>query len=273
MAGPQARAAIAAAFALVQDAGMASSVPPRIFSPARRLAVRRRMLHAQRAADAPRYLLDDMIEDVLERLAFLRHEPARALLIGDVGGVLEASLSAQSVAVQSVEPASGFDEEAPFPAEGMDLIVSLGTLDTVNDLPGALVHMRQALAPGGLMIASFVGAGSLPQVRAAMLAADGERPAGRIHPMVDVRAGAQLVHRTGFADPVADARHLDVGFRSLAREVGDLRAQGLGSVLADRGPPLGKAALAVARQTYAEAAVDGRTVERFEILTLSGWRR
>jgi SAM-dependent methyltransferase len=252
---------------------MASQTPPIIFAPHRRLAARRRMLRAQQAADAPRYLLDDMIEDVLERLAFLRHEPRRALLVGDTGGKLEEALATRGTQVSAVEPAHGFDEQAPYPAPGYDFIASLSTLDTINDLPGALIHIRQALAPGGLLIASFVAAGSLPTLRAAMMEADAERPAARIHPLVDVRAGAQLIQRTGFADPVADSRHIDVAFRSLERAVGDVRAQGHTNVLADRPPSLGKAAHARAVAAYRAAAVDGRTIERFEILTLSGWRR
>lgn len=252
---------------------MASATPPRIFSPTRRLAVRQRMLSAQRQPDAPLYLLDDMIEDVIERLAFLRHKPKRALVVGDTGGVLAASLASAETEVLAVEPATGFDEERPYPDAGFDLIASLGTLDTVNDLPGALVHLRDALAPGGLLIASFPGAGSLAALRTALLTADGDRPAGRVHPMVDVRSGAQLLQRTGFADPVADSRHLDVAFRSLTREVQDLRAQGHTNVLADPGPTLSKAARLRAAQAYAAASVDGRTIERFELLTLSGWRR
>jgi SAM-dependent methyltransferase len=252
---------------------MASPAPPLIFAPARRLAARRRMLMLQRAADAPRYLIDDMVEDVLDRLGFLRLAPRNALVIGDWTGRLAGALSAQGVVTASADPADGFDEERPFPGGGFDFIASLGTLDTVNDLPGALIHLRGALAPGGLMIASFPGAGSLPALRAAMLAADGERPAPRIHPQVDVRAGGQLLQRAGFADPVIDSRPLDVGFRSLARLVSDLRAQGLTGVLARQGPPPGKAALARARETFAAAGENGRTVERFEILTLSGWRR
>lgn len=251
---------------------MASQIPPQIFATNRRLAVRRRMLAAQREPDAPRYVLDDMIEDVIERLAFLRHEPRRVLLIGDTGGTLQGSFKPDTE-VLTAEPALGFAEEQPYPAGDFDLIASLGTLDTVNDLPGALLHMRRALAPGGLLIASFLGAGSLPRLRDAMLVGDGERPAARIHPLVDVRAGAQLLQRTGFADPVADSRHLDVAFRSMARAVQDLRAQGLTNVLADAPPPVGRVALTRAAQAFAAAGHEGRTVERFEILTLSGWRR
>lgn len=252
---------------------MASKTPPRIFSASRRLAARRRMLALQAQAEPPHYLIDDMVEDVLERLAFLRFEPAKALILGDYSGKLGPILAARGVVLTEAEPACGFEEEQPYPSGGFDLIASLGTLDTVNDLPGALVHIRNALAPGGMMIASFLSSGSLPVLRETMLAADGARPAPRLHPAVDVRAGGQLLQRTLFADPVVDQRPVHVAFRGLDRLVGDLRAQGLSNVLADPGPPLGKTALARARQAFAAAGKDGRTVERFEILTLSGWRR
>ena len=252
---------------------MASSTPPTIFAPARRLAVRRRLRRLQARDDAPSYLLDDMIEDVLERLAFLRVEPGRALVIGDWTGALARALSARGADVSQADLADGFDEERPYPAGGFDLIVSLGTLDTANDLPGALILLRQALAVGGLAIVSIMGAGSLPALRAAMLAADGDRPAPRLHPMVDVRAGGQLLQRAGFGDPVVDARGLDVSFRSLARLLADIRAQGLSNVLQQRGPPLNRAQWRLAQAAFEAAGNTGRTIEHFEILTLSGWKK
>jgi SAM-dependent methyltransferase len=250
---------------------MAASTPPQIFAPSRRLAIRRRLQRLQAAPDAPRYMLADMVDDVLDRLSFLRFEPKRALVIGDWTGELAAAMSQRGVDVTTSDPAAGFDEEQPLPVAGFDFIASLGTLDTVNDLPGALIHLRNALAPGGLVIASFTGAGSLPVLRSAMLAADGDRPAPRIHPQVDVRAGGQLLQRGGFADPVIDSRTLSVSFRTLDALVKDLRAQGLSNVLARSGPPLGRTALARAREAFSAVGKNGRTTEQFEILTLSGW--
>ncbi len=242
-----------------------SSAPPQIFAPARRLAMRRRAVRLQAQPGAARYVLDDMVEDMAERLAFLRHQPARSLVIGDWSGALARQLGGEVV---SAEPAEGFVEEQPFADGGFDFIASLGTLDTVNDLPGALIHLRSALAPGGLVLASCIGAGTLPALRAAMLAADGSRPAPRLHPMVDVRAGGQLLQRAGWADPVVDSRSLSVRYTGLERLVADLRVQGLGNVLARPGPALSRAQVEVAR-----AAFGAGTVERFEILTLSGWKR
>ncbi len=243
---------------------MALKQVPTIFSPRRRLDVRRR-------AD-PRevsYVLDDMVDEMIQRLAFIRHEPERALIIGDRTGRLSEALAN----AQSVDPADGFSEEQPFAASEYDFIASLGTLDTVNDLPGALVHLRNALRPGGLLIACFPGAGSLGRLRTIMAAGDGDRSAPRLHPQVDVRSGAQLLQRAGFADPVVDSHALPVRFSSLARLVGDLRMQGLTNMLIDRGPPFGKAALARAQSKFDELSdSEGKLLENFEIVTLSGRR-
>lgn len=250
-----------------------ASAPPIIFAPARRRAMRARVHALQQRPDAARFVADDVVEDMQERMAFLRHQPTHALVIGDYTGALSAALAASGCSVTRANVPGGLeiDEEAPFPVGGFDLIASLSGLDTVNDLPGALIHMRRALAPGGLMLASFPGAGSLPMLRQIMQVADSERPAGRMHPLVDVRAGAQLVQRAGFADPVADGRSISVAWRSLDRMVADLRAQGLGNVLAHPAPPYGKAWRERARDAFtAEADDRGRLVETIEVLTLSG---
>ena len=253
---------------------MAASPPPLIFSPARRLAARRRRAVLQANPAAPRYVLADMVDDVIDRLGFLRVTPQRALVIGEWTGSLAIQLRAMGAEVTDAEPAGGFAEELPFPFGPFDFIASLGTLDTVNDLPGALIHLRGALAPGGLTIASFLGAGSLPSLREAMRIADGERPAPRIHPQVDVRAGGQLLQRAGFADPVVDYRTLTVRFGSMGALVADLRAQGLGNVLARCGPPLNREQRTAARLAFETGDGIGQKItERFELLTLSGWRR
>ena len=246
---------------------MGQPAPPVIFAPERRLAGRRRMLRAQGEGFAPRYLLDDMVADVIERIAFLRHTPRRVLAIGDLGEI-SARLASADCEVTGLDPAAEFDQEAPFAVNEFDTVISLGTLDTANDLPGALIHLRSALAPGGLVLASLVGAGCLTYLRAAMLAADGERPAPRLHPAVDVRGGGQLLQRAGWDDPVVDSRSLSVRFSTLASLVTDLRAQGLSNCLARSGPPLTRAQLAIANESFGSS-----TVETFEILTLTGWKR
>lgn len=249
---------------------MASSAIPTIFSARRRnMRLSRARQRSVRPA-AARFLIEDMIEDTLERLAFLRQEPARALVLGDWTGVLASGLRASGAVVD--EPAA-IDLEAPYPCAGHDLIIVLGLLDAVNDLPGALIHLRAALAPGGLAMAHFIGGQSLPALRAAMFAAEPDRPAARVHPLVDPRAAPGLLQRAGWKDPVVDTHLLMARYSSLDRLVADLRDQGLGNALARPAAPLGKAALARARAAFGDRAdADGKTAETFEIVTLTGRR-
>lgn len=232
-----------------------------------------RLARAQQRAvrpDAARFIAEDMIEDTLERLAFLRHDPARTLVLGDWTGALTAALSDRAGEVRA--PAM-LDLEMPHHESGYELIVVLGLLDAVNDLPGALIHLRGALAPGGLVMAHFIGGQSLPALRAAMMAAEPDRPAARIHPLVDPRAAPGLLQRAGWQDPVVDTHALTVRYSSLDRLVGDLRDSALGNALAKPATPLGKAARARARAAFAaRAEADGKTPETFEIITLTGRR-
>ena len=249
---------------------MSASAIPVIFSAKRRANRLARAVQRGASPDAARFIADDMIEDTLERLAFLRHDPARALVLGDWTGELAAQLTTGGAEVAVPD---GIDLEAPYPAGGFDLIVVIGLLDAVNDLPGALIHLRGALAPGGLVIAHFIGGQSLPALRAAMLAAEPDRPAARLHPLVDPRAAPALLQRAGWKDPVVDTHALTVRYSALDRLVADLRDSGLGNALAKPAAPLGKAALARARAAFAARAdADGKTSETFEIVTLTGGR-
>lgn len=248
------------------------AAPPEIFS-ARRKALRAaRARRLQRRPGAANWLAEALSDDALERLEFMRLAPERALVVGSDGGELARSLERGGARVTLAE-ADSIDLERPYPAGGFGLIVSLAALDSVNDLPGALIHQRTALAPGGVVLAGMVGAGSLPRLRAALLAADGERPAARLHPAVDPRSGASLLQRAGFSRQVADAWTLRIGFGSLDALVADLRAQGLTCALRDGGPPITRAGLERARAAFLEGADRrGRVVETIEILTLTGWR-
>ncbi len=217
-------------------------------------------------------MLDDMVEDILERLEFMRLSPAKALVIGDWTGTLALSLRGNGSQVDETD-LRDLDEEAPLPAGGYDLIVSLASIGRVNDLPGSLTHLRAALAAEGIMIASIVGAGSLSNLRRAMIAAEPDRPAARMHPLVDNAAASGLMQRALFRRQVVDGRSLEVAFRSLDRLVSDLRDQAMTSSLASSAPPLGREALGRARDAFLEGRnKQKRVVETFEIITLTGWK-
>lgn len=244
---------------------------PRIFAEQRR--VNRALRSSWRrldSANAARFIIDDICDDIIERLAFVCHSPSDSIVIGPCSKPLAAVLQAGNEVLYVTETG---DPAQPLPGGPYGLAAVVGQLDAVNDLPGALIQIRNALIPGGLAIASFVGGLSLPCLRAALLAADGDRPAARIHPMVDARAAPQLLQRAGWKDPVVDTHRLTVRYSSLDQLIHDLRDQGLTSALADPAPPLGKAALERARAAFLrQADADGKVSETFEIITLTGRR-
>lgn len=243
---------------------------PRIFSQDRRLLRAARAERRSGLDECASWLQGEIEHDMIERIGFMQIEPARALVLGRGLGLIDAMLERQGCQVSVMRSPA---EEQPVLGGPFDLIVSLVHLDTVNDLPGALIHLRNGLGEGGILLASFVGAGSLPALRQIMLAADGERPSARIHPQIDDRAATMLMQRAGFSKQVIDTHKLTVRYRSLDRLVADLRDLALTNVLSNRPPPLGKAALARAKSAF-EALRDeeGRVAEAFQILTLTGWR-
>ena len=249
-----------------------SSAPPTIFSRTQSAAKWDRSRDRQRLHGGAAYLSDTIADDILDRLEFMRFEPSKVLVVGDATLRLSKALTEKGADGRAGHLGK-FDEEQPGPSQEFDLIVHLMGLGHVNDLPGALIHARNALKDGGLFIAGFPGAGSLPVLRQLALAADGERPAARMHPMVDNRAGTALLERAGFSRQVVDSFPIRVRFPSLDRMISDLRDQGLTRSLASPAPPLSRAGWERAKKLFESLREeDGKVVETFEILTLTGWR-
>nr|WP_298927752.1 methyltransferase [uncultured Erythrobacter sp.] len=246
--------------------------PPRIFDRQRAAAKWKRARSRQSSIDAANYLTKALADDIAERLDFMQFDPANAMVAG--GGADELSLRLSS-GVGKLETAAlgDLDEEQPIATATYDLYVHLLGLGTVNDLPGALIHARNSLAEGGLFVAAFPGAGSVPTLRQLALAADGDRPAARIHPQVDIRAGTALLERAGFSRQVVDSYPLKVRFGELETLISDLRDHGLTSSLASPAPPITREGWRRASELFDSLRdEDGKVTETFEILVLTGWR-
>jgi SAM-dependent methyltransferase len=170
------------------------------------------------------------------------------------------------------------DEEAlPFADASLDLAVSALALQSVNDLPGALIQIRRALKPDGPMLAALLCGDTLTELRQAFAQAESEVEGGlspRVAPFADLRELGALLQRAGFALPVADSDKLVVRYDSAFALMRDLRAMGATNVLAERRRvPLKRATLLRMAETYAKrfSDPDGRVRATFEIAWLTGW--
>ena len=250
--------------------------------------VRRRLARAIQGGYAD-FLLRRAVDDLDDRLGtVLRHFPL-ALDVGTPTRLLAEWLAASGRIDEVVrltpvpEPATGplavvGDAEAlPFAGGRFDLAVSLLALQSVNDLPGALVQIRRALKPDGLFLGCLFGGGTLHELRQAFTQAEAELEGGvspRVAPFADVSDLGGLLQRAGFALPVADLEPVIVRYADPFGLFRDLRAMGLTNALVDRRTtPLRRATLLRAADIYAErfADADGRLRATFEVAWLSGW--
>mgnify|MGYP001210812524 CR=1 FL=1 len=258
-------------------------VNPRLFEPRLLRARKRRALAGFRAAA---FLHARVAGDLAERLEAIPRNFPSTLVLG--GGELfskaageRARLSARLGAILEADIASGAvvvdPERLPFAAASFDLVVSPLLLHWVNDLPGALIQIRSALKPDGLMLASLFGGETLHELRLALIEAELELTGGagpRVAPFAGLQDVAHLLQRAGFALPAADRDTVTVRYAEPMRLLADLRAMGETAALAQHSPrSLSRRILTRAFEIYRQrfADPDGRVRATFEIITITGW--
>ncbi|TVQ55963.1 MAG: methyltransferase domain-containing protein [Rhodobacteraceae bacterium] len=267
------------------------STPPPLFDPAAQL---QRAARAARASGSADFLHRRAAEGVAERLGdVIRPFPAAAVIGG--GGVYAASLwnsfGIETLVQMERSPAMAARAAALIPeaeivigdgaarlGEGrFDLIVAGGWLHGENDVVGALVQMRRALKPDGLMIAAMAGGRTLCELRAALAEAESAVEGGlspRVAPMADIRDLGGLLQRAGFAMPVADCERLTIDYADAWSLMRDLRAMGEANALAGRRRGFTRrATLETAARLYARCfgLPGGRVAATVEIVFLTGW--
>ena len=244
-------------------------------------------LHRDRAAgtlDRVAPVLRDAAERLLDRLDDTTHRFTAALDIGGRGvvapmlrargiGCVSCDLSA-AMAARSGAPCAVVDEEwLPFARGSFDLVVASLSLHWVNDLPGCLLQIRQALRPDGLLLASVPALGSLDELRRALAAAETELAAGispRVSPFPDLRDCAGLLQRAGFAMPVADAEVIELLYADPFAVLRDLRAAGETNAvrLRDTRPPAQNLFPAALAQLPTR---EGRARVTLKLAMMTGW--
>ena len=230
------------------------------------------------------FLYEHIFADCLERVAMMQRTFRRALLIGCPDPAFADRMKTVATDVDVIDPGALFaaavggdrvveDAWAPEPGR-YSLVLAVGTLDTVNDLPRALLTIRLALEPDGLLVGAMAGGETLPQLRSAMRVADQAAGAAapHVHPRVEPAALVGLLSAAGFERPVVDVDRVPVSYRSLDRLVNDLRRMGATNVLSARPRhSLSRRGRDAAVADFAAAGAGGRTIETFEIVHMAGW--
>ena len=253
-----------------------SGQPPEIFDRRRRRALRER--GARRSGDG--FLWQYVSGELSERLELVSRDFSSALIIGPMSdyaaiilGGRQCAISCARLSEAEMEGAIIAEEDRlPFEPASYDLVIAGGTLDSVNDLPGALVQIRRMLKPDGLFLGHMFGAGSLATLKSLMMSADGSTASPHVHPQIDLRSAADLLSRAGFALPVADYDTMPVRYRHWRSIVADIRDAGVGNALAGpRRYPGRDMPARLDTEWRRRADPDGKLEEQFTHLFLSGW--
>lgn len=252
---------------------------PEVFDRKRRRIVRDRAYARTQGDD---FFSQIMAEEILERLDVVKRTFRRALIIGLPASGLGAELEARGMTVVYADSSALLaralcgvvcdDDRLPFADHSFDLIINIASLDTINDLPGALVLIRRILVPDGLMLAAFVSAESFLSLKSIMMAAEGNRVSAHIHPQVDVRTAGDLMARAGLTMPVADSDQLHLKYSSLQRLISDIRDVGGSNIMSDGLSSIGRDVYKNIQTLFQkQAEVDGKFAESVTLLYLCAW--
>lgn len=216
------------------------------------------------------FLHERAFEDILERLSFVQRRFRSVLLIGGLNPTWRERLLNHADRVDTVEA----DKLMTLEPGSYDLCVAIGELDTVGDLPNALLTVRFALREDSLFIGAIPGGDTLPVLRSAMRAADEVSGVAtpHVHPRIEPGGLTSLLSSAGFIMPVVDVDRVQVRYKGLGDLVRDLRSMGATNILTARSrrPLTRLAAEAAARQFMADAE-DPRVTEQFELLHFAAW--
>jgi NADH dehydrogenase [ubiquinone] 1 alpha subcomplex assembly factor 5 len=243
--------------------------------------VRQRKRRARATFRDAAFLHERVVADLADRLEAIPRPFERVLALGGGGLFSEEvrqrpELSARIGAILETDLDLIDPEHLPFAANAFDLIVSPLALHWINDLPGALIQLRLALKPDGLLLASLFGGETLNELRLSLIEAESELSGGagpRVSPFAGLQDIAGLLQRAGYALPAADRDVVTVHYGEPMRLLADLRAMGETSALRERNPrALSRRILERAFELYRQRFSDGERVRAtFEILTATGW--
>jgi SAM-dependent methyltransferase len=242
-------------------------------------------LHRDRAAATVSRVtpvLAEVADRLLDRLDDTTRRFSHALDLGG-RGVVAPRLRARGILVTGCElsPAMarldgavvGDPEWLPFAPGSFDLAVANLSLHAVNDLPGALIQIRRALQPDGLLLASMPALGTLAELRTALTEAEAALTGGaspRVAPFAGLPDCAALLQRAGFSLPVVDGDTITLLYANPLDLLHELRAAGESNAVALRDrriPPMGLFPAALA----ALPSQDGRTPATLRLAMLTGW--
>lgn len=261
----------------------------------RNRSVRNEGLVSSQATD---YIKDEVAERLLERLQVIKRKFPTIVELGAGAGHLIKCIEEDTTSklimcdqaemllnrdikseheFTNVERRTMDEENITFEPNSIPAIVSSLSLHWVNDLPGALIQINQALQPDGLFLAAMFGGETLFELRTSLQVAELERSGGfspRVSPFAESRDIANLLTRAGFALTTVDVDEIVVNYPSMFHLIEDLDAMGESNAIIARHHFIKRDILMAASAIYqaAHGNDDGSIPATFQVIFMIGWK-
>ncbi|KAJ8473153.1 hypothetical protein ONZ51_g8045 [Trametes cubensis] len=245
------------------------------------------------------YVRDEIADRMIERFQDIKRKFQTVLDLGSGSGhfskLLDSETTGKAILLDSSEkllnrdPDTAFDVEVErihadeenllqvIPPNSQEAIVSCLSLHWVNDLPGVLVQIKEALKPDGVFLGALFGGDTLFELRTSLQLAEVEREGGispHVSPMTDSRDMSNLLGRAGFTLLTVDVDEVKVAYPSMWELMEDLQDMGENNAVVGRRHFIHRDTLAAASAIYKElhGHEDGTVPATFQVIYVIGWK-
>ncbi|KAK7054105.1 S-adenosyl-L-methionine-dependent methyltransferase [Favolaschia claudopus] len=245
------------------------------------------------------YVREEVADRMMERFLDIKRSFGSVLDLGSGAGhftkLLEPEKARKSIMVDLSQKSLFRDPDSEFEVQverihgdeenllqavqpnSQEAVVSCLSLHWVNDLPGTLIQIREALQPDGLFLGAMFGGDTLFELRTALQLAEQEREGGispHVSPMTQTRDMSNLMGRAGFSLLTVDIDEVKVAYPDMWALMDDLRAMGEGNAILGPRRALRRDTLAAASAIYTalHGNEDGSVPATFQIIYMIGWK-
>ena len=257
-----------------------------------RRAVARAFDRASGSYDAAAALQDRVRHELLGRLEDLKVTPARVLDLGagtghasrelkrrypkslvvasDIAPGMLSQAKAQSRWLRRFERVRADAYALPFRDDAFDLVFSNLMLQWCDDLDAVFAEISRVLAPGGLLLFSTFGPGTLAELREAWAASDPLH--NHVNHFFDPHVLGSALTQAGFDEPVLDVDRIVMPYPDVFALMRELKAIGANNVTQGRARGLtGRQRLTAMSHAYESLRTDGSLPATYEVIHAVSW--
>jgi malonyl-CoA O-methyltransferase len=256
-----------------------------------RRAVARAFDRASTSYDAAAALQDRVRNELLARLEELKQQPRAVLDLGAGTGHGARALKRRypQAVVVAADIAPGMLEQAraqsrwrrrfervradayalPFASGAFDLVFSNLMIQWCDDLDAVFAEIARVLRPGGLLLFSTFGPGTLAELREAWSAGDSSN---HVNHFFDPHALGSALMQARLSEPVLDVDRIVARYPDVMTLMRELKAIGAHNVTQGRARGLtGRSRLAAMTRAYETQRRDGKIPATWEVIHATAW--